>query len=892
MPFKTSQLLFGLFSIALVLGKATLGQSDDTLVEQAKAILERNCVSCHGAAQMSGLDLRTREAMLEGGTRGPALIPGRAASSPLYLAAAHEQEPPMPPAQQDPLAAGDLEVLRKWIDRGAPWEVSHPEGISAENSWWSFRKPSRPMPPQVQDQEWAHNPIDAFVLARLEEKGLSHAPQADSATLIRRLYFDLIGLPPTPEEVEEFLKDSSPNAYGKLVNQLLESPRYGERWGRHWLDVVRYADSGGFETDEYFPNAWRYRDYVIKSFNEDKPYDRFVQEQIAGDEIWPNDLSLQGSYAVSEEKLLDLEARVATGLYSLTPQAGESRLSFRKDLYERLTDWVDTTGSAFMGLTFGCARCHDHKFDPITQDDYFRLQAAFANSSVVEIPLVTKLSIFHRHESYSKLLALAEVRLAHDFFEREVTARVLEAKKAEFPVEVVQAYEDHEYIFLEGRSQKKWTPERRKQAQPLIEALQALVTPGPEKWERLKDLEDHLSPDEKEQRQVLLERVGLAALAIPASEPSHHVRYDAVFDLPAASVFTHRPSELVPDIYILDRGDLGRRKDRVRADLPAVLKEGVELARGFQGEGGRRTRKKLAFWLTRTDHPLTSRVMVNRIWQWHFGAGLVSTSNDFGRMGQRPSHPLLLDWLATEFVSLGWSIKSLHRMILLSSTYQMSSRFFDQRAAEVDPDNRHLWKMNRRRLESEAIWDTTHAVAGKLSLKMGGRPICPPLGEEKLTGKNWYVSTDPSEQNRRAVYIMVQRNFGFPMFETFDSPDPAASCPGREETTVAPQALWLLNDDIAFEQARGFAQRVQRETGDQPQDWVERAWRIALGRSPSPRERREALQLLDSLAQNHRPSEESSESLDSDSPVGSDRFEALTRFCLALMNLNEFLYVD
>ena len=882
MRFKTPSLLLGLFLIVLTFGEATTrAQSDDTLPQQASAILEENCVSCHGPAQMSGLDLRTREAMLKGGSRGPALIPGEADASPLYLAAAHQQEPPMPP-QGDPLSAADLAVLREWIDRGAPWEASQAEKAPAEASWWSFRKPQRPVPPQVRGKDWVQNPIDAFVLARLEEKEFSHAPRADRATLIRRLYFNLIGLPPTPEEVEEFLKDTSPAAYESLVNRLLESPRYGERWGRHWLDVVRYADSAGFETDEYFPYAWRYRDYVIKAFNEDKPYDRFVQEQIAGDELWPNNLDLQGSFAVPKEKLLDLEARVATGLYSLTPQT--PRFSFREELYERLTDWVDTTGSAFLGLTFGCARCHDHKSDPVSQDDYFRLQAAFANSRVVEIPVVTRLSMFHRHESYSKLLALAEARLAHDFFEREVTARVIEAKKAEFPAEVAQAYADHEEVFLAGRYQKRWTPERKKQAQPLIDALQALVTPGSD---RLQDLDEHLTPDEKKRQAVLLEKLGRAALAIPAVEPSHNIRFDAVFDLPVASVFDHLKPELVPDIYILDRGDLGRRKDRVTPDLPAVLKDGVELEAGSQSEGLQRTRKKLALWLTRTDHPLTSRVMVNRIWQWHFGVGLVPTSNDFGQMGQRPSHPLLLDWLATEFVTLGWSLKSMHRLILLSSTYQMSSRYFEERAAEVDPDNRYLWKMNRRRLESEVIWDATHAVAGNLNLKMGGRPVCPPLGEEKLTGKNWYVLTDPSEHNRRAVYIMIQRNFGFPMFETFDSPDPAASCPGREETTVAPQALWFLNDDMVFQQARGLAQRVLREAGDLPEHWVGRAWKIALGRAPSHQERAEALQLLDSLAQNYGQSQKESES-----PIDSDRLEPLTRFCLALMNLNEFLFID
>ena len=887
MRFKTNPLLWGLFSILLTLGEAPAGAPwQDTLPQQARAILEANCVSCHGPAQMSGLDLRTREAMLKGGNRGPALIPGQAYRSPLYLAAAHQQEPRMPP-EQDPLSAQDLAVLRKWIDRGAPWEAGQAERASAQPSWWSFRKPRRPVPPPVQEKDWVKNPIDAFVLARLEQEGLAHAPPADRTTLIRRLYFNLIGLPPTPEEVEEFLKDTSATAYERLVNRLLESPRYGERWGRHWLDVVRYADSAGFETDTYFPHAWRYRDYVIKSFNEDKPYDRFVQEQIAGDELWPNDLNLQGSYAIPEEKLLDLEARVGTGLYSMTPQASESKLNFRKDLYEKLTDWVDTTGSAFLGLTFGCARCHDHKFDPITQRDYFRLQAAFANSHVVGIPVVTKPSIGTR--SYSKLLGVEEALLAHNFFEEEVTARVIEARKAEFPTEVVQAYHDHQEIFLEGRYQKRWTPERQKQAQPLIDALQPLFAPGSN---RLQDLDEHLTPDEKERQAVLLQKLGRATLAFPTMDIAHNVHYDNAFDVPVASMFAHRRPELVPDIYVLDRGDLGQRKGRVTPDLPAVLKEGVGLDERTQDAGLEHTRRRLALWLTGTDHPLTSRVMVNRIWQWHFGVGLVPTSNDFGRMGQRPSHPLLLDWLATEFVSRGWSLKSMHRLILLSSTYQMSSRFLDERAVQVDPDNRYLWKVNRRRLESEVIWDAVHAVAGNVNLKMGGRPVCPPLGEEKLTGKNWYVHADPSEHNRRAVYIMIQRNFGFPMFETFDSPDPAVSCPGREETTVAPQALWFLNDDMVFQQARGLAQRVLQEAGDLSENWVDRAWKLALSRAPSHQERQEARQLLDSLAQKHRQSQQESESLDSESAIDSDRLQVLTRFCLALMNLNEFLYID
>ena len=514
---------------------------------------------------------------------------------------------------------------------------------------------------------------------------------------MRRAYFDLIGLPPTPEQAKEFLANPSPDAYDRLIDDLLASPRYGERWGRHWLDVVRYADSAGFEGDVYYPNAWRYRDYVIKSFNEDKPYDRFVQEQIAGDELWPDNLELTGFYDVPYEKLEHLEARIGTAVYTFGPEIQESHLDGGKLRYERLTDAVDTTASAFLGLSLGCARCHDHKFDPFPQKDYFRLQAIFAASQPVQIPVVTSMSATHRDESYHWMIALDEARLAYRTLEKKVKDRVIEDKKKQFPADVVRAYE----IPAEKR-----TAGEVELAGPLLKAYNDVK------------IEEHLTDSERELYRQLNQRLVKIVLDVPREDASHRVRFDGFFDLPTATVLGHLDAEVIPDTHVLDRGDFGRNKNKVGPGVPAVLNDGSEPEEMLPEAGGARYRKRLALWLTRPDHPLTARVMVNRIWQGHFGQGIVGTTNDFGRQGQLPTHQELLDWLAAEFVAQGWSIKSMHRLIMLSNTYQMSSRFTDASNSRIDAENLYLWRMNRRRLEAEAIWDSIHAVAGTLSLKM------------------------------------------------------------------------------------------------------------------------------------------------------------------------------
>jgi len=861
-------------AVILVFTSLSLSQQSVSTNEAAKAILDKHCLACHGVSEMSGLDMRKRETLLKGGLRGAALIPGNAEQSLLYQAAAHQGEVKMPPGSNSPLAPDELVVLKKWIDEGAAWPEQSAITKKEEPSWWSFKKVRRPQVPSIRSHEGL-NPIDAFVLGKLKEKGLTPGLQADKRTLLRRTFYDLIGLPPTPQQLDRFLKDSSSEAYEKVVDELLDSPQYGERWGRHWLDVVRYADSAGFEGDVFCPHAWRYRDYVIKSFNEDKPYDRFVQEQIAGDELWPDNLDLQGFYDIPLEKLEHMEARIGTGLYTFGQEIQESHLDAAKLRYERLTDAVDTTGAAFLGLTFACARCHDHKFDPIPQKDYFRLQALFAASSPVTIPVATTMSNTHRDEAYHQMIALDEARTAYLTFERLVRERVIESKKKDFPPEVVRAY---------TVPPEKRTPREAEVADPLIKSYNDIK------------VEESLTANERSRYEKLRQDLVMGVLRVPQRDASHGVRFDGFFDVPTAAVLGHIEPELIPDVYTLERGDLGKNKAKVTPGLPAALVDHDDPADLVMEPSGARYRKALALWLTRPDHPLTDRVIVNRIWQGHFGRGIVSTSNDFGRQGQPPTHPELLDWLAAEFIDQGWSIKSMHRLIMLSDTYQRDSRFTSAENSRLDPDNLYLWRMNRHRLEAETIWDSIHAVAGDLNLKMGGRSIMPPLSKSELNALRdkaaWVVPADPAEANRRAVYILSRRNFMFPLFDKFDRPDPSASCPRRDITTVAPQALWLLNNDISLSQAVQMANRLVREQGVNPARWVEAAWRLTLTREPSARESREAIDLMEALASSGSD-ENWSDGLPKElAGLNRNQAGALVKLCLTLFNLNEFEYVD
>ena len=797
--------------------------------DRAIRILAENCVACHGQSKMSDLDLRTRDGLLRGGKRGPSIVPGDAGASVLYQAVRREGDLEMP-LQAERLPKEDLRALGAWIDAGAQW----PEAISAgsEATWWSFKPISRPDVPRYGDG-WARTPVDRFISRKLAQNGLVPVAEASRRAWIRRATYGLHGLPPTPAEVEAFVEDDSTDAFEAVIDRLLESDRYGERWGRYWLDAVRYADSGGFETDIYLRDAWRYRDYVVKSFNDDKPYDQFVKEQVAADEIWPDDIELRGSYQIPDEKLRHLEARIGTGLYTVGTVYHEAALNGHQLRYEWMVDSVDVTGEAFLGITVGCARCHDHKFDPISQRDYHRMMAFFEGSEIRQIPVANKMSEFGYYSSYPKQLKVFEYQQALKALEQKARKRLVDEIAKDFDEETVKAY----------RTQKaERTVLQQIKAAVLERALtEAGLLENPGGY--AMDL--RYTPEELDRRKTLIAELGEAAAA-------------ARFDLPMATVLGR--AEVRYPVRMTDRGDWKSTGEVVGAGTPPALGE-IEVS------GPSARRKALAEWLTDPSNPLVARVMANRIWQGHFGRGIVSTPNNFGRQGDAPSHPELLDWLASEFIERGWSVKEMHRLIMLSSAFRLSSSSSTENAAK-DPENKYLWRMNRRRLNAENIRDAVLSVSGKLNTQMGGRPVLPPLSKEERLGMwdkdDWPESLDPAEHDRRSVYILAKRQFPYPMFKTFDAPDPAMSCGRRAVTTVAPQALTLLNSEFMLRSARALAERL--EQAETPEQLVHQAWELAFSRPPESGETENALEML--------------------AEAGPEEFS------LMLFNLNEFVYID
>ncbi len=753
------------------------------LAQPAREILDANCVSCHGAAQMGGLDLRSREAALKGGKRGPAIVPNKPAESLLLRGVLRDGDLQMPPGKAA-LSPAQIETLRNWIAAGAPFET---QTTKSKSGWWAFQPPARPAVPKAAEPAWNSNPIDAFIRAKLAAKGLKPVAQASKLSLVRRAYFDLHGLPPTPTQVDEFVNDHTPGAWERLIDKLLASPRYGERWGRHWLDVVRYADTGGFETDQHIRNAWRYRDYVIDSFNEDKPYDEFVKEQIAADEIWGVDMDLEGAYEMPKHKQQSIKRWLGTTLYAIGPMAAE--YTFYGDQYraEWQADAVEVTASAFLGLTFGCARCHDHKYDPIPQRDYYRLAAMFSGSEEKEVEIAGRMA----NIEYTRHLT------------RELHADELKKK----------------LLRMQGRKK-----------------------PGPGNG----NARDASAKDEYE---TLLRQLALAYLSAPKRPDT-------------ANVLVH--TDKIHDTHILTRGEWQQKGAKVEPGYPSFFETNGPAVKD------RERRKALAEWLTAKDHPLLARVMVNRIWQGHFGQGIVATPNDFGRQGEQPTHPELLDWLAVEFGSRGYRIKPLHKLIMMSNTYRMSSAP-DAANAKIDADNRYLWRMNRRRIEAEAVRDAVLAASGSLDLsKMGGPAVVMPLSEEERNGmrdsSQWSATLDTTEYDRRSVYLYVKRSFRLPMFETFDSPDSVASCARREASTVAPQALAMMNSEFANAQASKLADRLRREHAESREAQIAAGYRLTMGRPATPDEIARAAKFLES--------------------------STLERLCLLWFNLSEFLYVD
>ncbi len=768
---------------------------------------------------MGGLDLRDRAAVVAKGV----VVPGKPDESRLIAAVERKGTLAMPPGKKG-LPEEEVAVLREWVKQGALWGS---ETVAPVSNWWSFQPLRRPAAPAG-----AAQPIDAFVLAKLREMKLQPNGRASKRELLRRASFDLTGLPPTQAELEAFEKDNSPEAWGRQVDRLLASPRYGERWGRHWLDVVRYADTGGFETDIYFPNAWRYRDYVIQAFNQDKPYDRFVQEQIAGDELFPGDLDLDGGFKPSTEKLEKLQARVATGMYTIGPVYHEAALFGGQLRYEWLTDAVDTTGEAFLGLTVGCSRCHNHKFDPLTQRDYHAMMAIFAGSEEKEIPVVPNFNIFGFKSGYPNWLRVEELKGAIQRIDNGARQRVVDAVRKRFAAEVLAAYD----VPVLQR-----TPEQR----ALAAQLEAAMTEaGLQENAEGKEADIPYTEEENAERERLMAELGKAA-------------FKANPVLPTATVLGH--AAVTPAVHLTHRGDWRAKGEEVGPAFPAILANGVKIENDPEKKLARR--KALALWLASPQHPLTARVYVNRVWHWHFGRGIVATPSDFGRQGEEPTHPELLDWLASEFVAQGWSTKKLHRMILLSETYQRSTAP-NEANARIDANNHYLWRANRRRLDAETLRDAVLAISGELNVKMGGRPVVPRLSPEEYTvmwaRNQWPESLDPKESNRRSVYLYVKRTFPLPLFTTFDAPDTSLSCARRENTTVAPQALTLLNGEFMVTQARRLGEEARKQP--EPAAWLfERVYQ----RQATPAEKAKAGRISD-------PSQ----------------------LALVLLNSNEFLYVD
>lgn len=797
------------------------------LAKAARQILDANCVSCHGAALAGGLDLRSRESALKGGGRGAAIRPGDASQSLLLHAVMRDTKLQMPPGKAA-LSAADVDTLRRWIDAGAAWGDA---SSNVEPAWWSFKKVRPVSVPGPQGK----NPVDAFVDEKLQKLGLQPVGRADARTLIRRAYLDLHGLPPSPEEVDAFLDDKSADAWPKLIDKLLASPRYGERWGRHWLDVVRYADTGGFETDIYFPNAWRYRDYVIKSFNDDKPYNRFVQEQIAGDEMWPGNLDLAGGFDIPKENLRKLEARIGTGMYTIGPVYHEAAFQGEQVRYEWLTDVVDTTGEAFLGVTLGCSRCHDHKFDPLTKRDYHAMMAIFAASEEREVPVISQFNIFGFKSGYPNWLRVEELKGAVQRIDRDARKRAVDKVRARFGKDVLDAY---------AVRPKERTAEQLALAAKLEGAL---TEAGLQENAQGKNADISYTADETKERERLINELGKAALsANPVMQ--------------TATILSK--ADVIPDVHLTSRGDWRSKGEVVAPAFPAVLAGKNDVRDSLR-------RKALAEWLTSGEHPLTARVAVNRVWHWHFGRGIVATPNDFGRQGEEPSHPQLLDWLAADFMKNGWSMKKLHRLIMTSDVYQRASTVSETNS-RIDAQNRYLWRMNRQRLDAETLRDSVLAAAGTINLKMGGRPVIPPLTAEEYSSlwsrNQWPESLDPREHTRRSVYLYVKRTFPHPMLSAFDTPDTSMSCSRRDSTTVAPQALTMINSKFMWDQAKALVTKVNTAAADG--DRIRGAFRLVLQREPNDSELRKASSFV------------------------KQEQDGWVRFALVLLNTNEFLYMD
>jgi mono/diheme cytochrome c family protein len=931
-------------------------QTDDQFFrQQVEPILVKRCLECHAAEGRGGLDLRTKAATLKGGESGGAVIPHKPDDSLLFEYVSTQQMPP-----KKPLPEAEVALLKQWIARGAyfPERTLDPYAFTTDRragyDWWSLQPLKKPAVPKLADATRVRTPVDQFLLSLLLRAGLSFSPPADRATYIRRVTFDLHGLPPTYEEVRAFEQDQQPDAFERLVDRLLASPRYGERWGRHWLDVVRFAESNGFERDRLRPNFWRYRDYVIDALNRDLPYDKFIREQLAGDAIRPG----------------DPQALIATGFLVAGPKNDVGTISELERLTTRqdeLDEFVIATGTTFLGLTVGCARCHDHKFDPIPARDYYSLTAVFSgldrddnivappeevarraaavklvqdridglksqinqllapvrtrllaeqmsakpqSSDAVKLPMVSglrnedpfppaaarfvRLTIVATNEGSQPCLDELEIYGADPKQNLALASGGAKASASTllpgYPIHQIAHLNDGKYgnswSWISNEPGKGWTQIEL----PRMEMLQRVVwgrdregkyadrlpidyrielSEDGQKWALASSSQRRLPYKNGATKSEPIPPPQLLAALTPEQRASHEQLTAAVSaaeaelaQIPVLPVSYSARNGGLQDAFVLKRGNVRERGEKVE---PAALSSLPQLPLpAIENDSGPERRRRFADWVVDPRNPLTARVLVNRVWHYHFGQGIVNTPSDFGFNGDRPSHPELLDWLAADFIEHGWTLKRLHRLIMLSEAYRQSSQQ-NQSAAAVDGSNRWLWRMNPRRLESEAVRDAILQTSGKLDLTLGGPSFR--LFQYRDGNVPDYLLLDKAgpETWRRAVYMFNIRTFHEPLMTVFDCPDPSVQTPRREQSTTALQALSLMNNTFTFEQTQHFADRVTTAAGAAPEKQATAAYRLTFGRDPTPQETARAVEFI----------------------TKHDLFS----LCRVLLNSNEFLYV-
>lgn len=866
MKFLPAALLLLLLFPALAKAEEPL-----TYEKHVRPILKAHCFHCHGeGGELKGnLDLRLRRLIAKGGDSGEGLIPGKPGESILLQRIKDKQMPP----NNKLVPEKEVAILEQWIAAGAATAAAEPEGdltaidiTAEEKKFWSFQPIQPPALPAVKNAAQVTTPIDAFLLAKLEEKGLAFSPEADKRILIRRAYFDLLGLPPSPQEVDAFLADNSPDAYERLLDRLLDSPQYGERWGRHWLDVAGYADSDGYdESDRVRPYAYKYRDYVIRAMNADKPFDQFIIEQLAGDELVP----LPHKNLSAEQ--IDLLA--ATG-FLRTPPDGTAAVSNKVSRNAVVSETMKVVSTALLGLTVGCAECHNHRYDPILQTDYYRLRAIFEPALDVKTwraPQARLVSLYTDADRASAAAIEAEAVV----IDKQRQAKLDGYIQATLEKEIAKLPEDKREACRAAHKTPadKRTPEQ----QQLFKDFPSLNVNAGTLY-----LYDNAAAKD-------LEQEAKRAAEVRSKKPVE----DFVGPL------TEIPGQ-VPETQLFHRGDPDQPKQTLPPGELTILESALSAPIPAKDPSLPTTGRRLAYarHLVSGKHPLTARVLVNRVWMLHFGKGLVATPGDFGFLGERPTHPELLDWLADNFMSHGWRLKRLQKLIMTSSVYRQSSQR-NPAAEAADPDNRLLARMPVRRLEAESVRDTILAVNGKLNARQFGTPI-PVMeddvgqivvGIENKNGENRPGPIIPmlGEEYRRSVYVQVRRSRPLAMLDTFDLPTLDPNCTSRNVSTATPQSLMLMNSDFVLENAKLLAARLLLEAGSDQAAQIQLAWKLTFNRPPTAEELQAAQNFFAEQVANFSavPTTETDPAKKPDPLVW-----ARTTFCQALFSSNEFLYVD